>query len=510
MGNLYKVNESLFYAKNKYVDLNPFLTMTPEDRPLPIYEEIKDRLPQPVWEGHSDVIACYHKTWEIAFRNLRRPNAEAGFVSNFIDTAFNGYLFMWDSSFIVMFGRYANHIFNFQKTLDNFYSHQHADGFICREICETQNGEQFHRDDPASTGPNIMPWSEWEYYQITGEKARLKKIFYPLLAYHKWLQLNRTWRDGSYWSTGLACGMDNQPRVQEGYSEHTSHGHAVWVDTCIHMVMSARILIEMGKIIGTEKDTDWLYEEAERLTKLINEKLWCEEDAFYYDLWRGDVLSRVKSIGAYWALLAGIVPEERLERFVAHLENPAEFNRFHRIPTLSADHPAYDAEGGYWRGSVWAPTNYMVLKGLEKVGKYRMAYEIAENHLRNVVEVFRNTGTVWENYAPEKAVPGNPAKSDFVGWTGLTPIAVLFEYVFGIRADSRKNQITWDVNRTERHGVQNYPFRGGTVDLLCEKRSAAEQEPQITVRSDIPVTVIVRWNGEEKTLHSMTEGKETV
>ena len=152
----------------------------------------------------------------------------------------------------------------------------------------------------------------------------------------------------------------------------------------------------------------------------------------------------------------------------------------------------------------------MVLKGLEKVGKYRMAYEIAENHLRNVVEVFRNTGTVWENYAPEKAAPGNPAKSDFVGWTGLTPIAVLFEYVFGIRADSRKNQITWDVNRTERHGVQNYPFRGGTVDLLCEKRSAAEQEPQITVRSDIPVTVIVRWNGEEKTLHSMTAGKETV
>lgn len=60
----------------------------------------------------------------------------------------------------------------------------------------------------------------------------------------------------------------------------------------------------------------------------------------------------------------------------------------------------------------------MVLKGLEKVGKYRMAYEIAENHLRNVVEVFRNTGTVWENYAArESRAPETPAKSDFVGWT---------------------------------------------------------------------------------------------
>lgn len=100
--------------------MNPFLTMTPEDRPLPIYEEIKDRLPKPVWEGHSDVSPAITKRGKLRFRNLRRPNAEAGFVSNFIDTAFNGYLFMWDSSFIVMFGRYANHIFNFQKTLDNF------------------------------------------------------------------------------------------------------------------------------------------------------------------------------------------------------------------------------------------------------------------------------------------------------------------------------------------------------------------------------------------------------
>ncbi len=502
MGNLYKVNESLFYAENEYAGKNPFLHMTPENNPLPDYEKIKCKLPQPLWEGHTDAVACYYKAWEIAFRNLRTPNAEAGFVSNFIDTAFNGYLFMWDSSFIVMFGRYASHIFNFQKTLDNFYSHQHRDGFICREICEAQNGEQFHRDDPASTGPNIMPWSEWEYYQITGDKARLEKIFYPLLAYHKWLQLNHTWRDGSYWSTGLACGMDNQPRVQNGYSHLTSHGHAIWLDTCIHMVMSGKILVEIGKITGHEEDTAWLREEIARLTKLINEKLWCEEDAFYYDLWKGDVPSKVKSIGAYWALLAEIVPESRLERFIAHLENPAEFKRPHRVPTLSADHPAYQKDGGYWLGSVWAPTNYMVLKGLEKNGYQKLAFEIAENHLGNVVEVFRKTGTVWENYSPEEAAPGNPAKSDFVGWTGLVPIAVLFEYVFGIRADSRNHVITWDVNLTEKHGVLQYPFNGAFLDLICDERAGKEREPQVKVRSDTPVKVLVRWDGGEKTIES--------
>ncbi len=501
MGKHYLVNDSLFYAGNEYVAKNPYLQMEAEDAPLPTYAEAKDKLPRPVWQGHDAALACYDKVWEIAFRNLRKPNAAAGFVSNFIDTAFNGYLFMWDSSFIVMFGRYGSQVFNFQKTLDNMYSHQHKDGFICREICESEPGEQFQRDDPASTGPNIMPWCEWEYFQLTGDRERLSRVFYPLLAYHKWLQLNRTWRDGSYWSCGLACGMDNQPRVEKQYSDHCSHGHGIWIDACIQMVISGKVLIEMGKILGHEQDTAWLVREVEMLTELINDKLWSEEDAFYYDMWRSG-LSGVKSIGAYWSLLADIVPAERLPRLIAHLENPAEFKRPHRVPTLSADHPEYNENGAYWKGSVWAPTNYMVLKGLERVGYHDLAHEIGCNTLENVVKVYLETGTVWENYSPEHARPGQPAKSDFVGWTGLIPIAVLIEYVFGIKADAKNDEIVWRVNLTEQHGMERYPFGGRSVTLLCDARESVDAEPHITLTCDTPVKVRVIWNGGEKVIQA--------
>ncbi len=494
----YLVNDSLFYATNPYVEKNPYLQMPAEKIALPKYVKSKAQLPRPIWDGHGDVLACYDKVWELAFLNLRKSNDAGGFVSNFIDTAFNGYLFMWDSSFIVMFGRYAGKVFDFQKTLDNFYSHQHKDGFICREICESEPGEQFQRDDPASTGPNIMPWSEWENYLLTGDKKRLEQIFYPLLAYHKWLQLNRTWRDGTYWSCGLACGMDNQPRVAEGYDEYCSHGHSVWADACIQMVMSGKILVEIGHIIGKEEDTRWLQEEIAHLTAVINEKLWSEEDAFYYDMDRNNQLSGVKTIGAYWALLADIVPKERLPRFIAHLDNPREFKRPHRVPTLSADHPKYREEGGYWLGGVWAPTNYMLLRGLRKVGYEALAYDIALNTLENVVEVFKETGTVWENYAPEKKAPGDPAKPDFVGWTGLIPVAVLIEYVLGIHADMQRGEIVWRINRTERHGMERYPFGEQSVDLLCEARESSDAEPVVTVRSDSPVKVHVIWDGGEK------------
>ncbi len=498
---LYKVNNDMSYPDSPYVRRNVYLQMEAEDAPLPTYDEVKARLPKPVWDGHADALACYDYAWQIAFQNLRKADKKAGFVSNYIDTAFNGFLFMWDSSFIVMFGKYADKIFSFQKTLDNLYSHQHKDGFICREICEYEVGEHFSRHDPSSTGPNVMAWSEWEYYCQTGDLDRLSKVFDPLLAYHLWLKENHTWRDGSYWSTGWGCGMDNQPRLQPEYHFIFSHGHMVWADTCIQQVLSAKIIVEMAKILGREEESgiSALKAEIENLTKVINDQLWSEEDAYYYDLYKNGQHNGVKTVGAYWALIADIIPADRLERFVAHLDNEAEFKRPCRVPSLSADHPAYVKESGdYWRGAIWAPTNYMVLKGLEKNGYEAMAHEIACNCLDNVVKVFNDTHTLWENYAPESASQGRPAKDAFVGWSGLFPISIMMEYVFGIRPYAREKKIVWNVNLTDRHGVEQYPLGDLLVDLVCEARSSADEEPVVTVRCDHPITVEVHWAGGVK------------
>jgi len=65
--------------------------------------------------------------------------------------------------------------------------------------------------------------------------------------------------------------------------------------------------------------------------------MWDEANSFYYDHFKDGTLSDVKTIGAYWALLADIVPKERISAFIEHLRNPNEFNRPHRIPSLSAD-----------------------------------------------------------------------------------------------------------------------------------------------------------------------------
>ena len=494
----FRQNADLTIPNEPLVQENSFLNATAEASPLPRFEDAKASLPRPVWEGHDTHIRAYYKAWELAFGNLKQPLPETGFVSNFIDTAFNNHIFMWDSAFMMMFGKYANRVFNFQKTLDNFYSHQHRDGFICRAISEEFGTDRFTRYDPSATGPEVLPWCEWEYYVNFKDKQRLAKVFPPLLAYHRWMKEHFTWRDGSYFSTGWGCGMDNIPRQTEGYDHQFSHGHMVWLDSCLQELLSCRILGDMAKELGRTEFISELTGEAELLEQVINEKLWDEETGFYYDQWKNGQLNMVRHIGAYWALLAGCASKKQADRLVAKLQDETEFKSPTRVPSLSRSNPNYHPMGDYWRGGVWAPTNYMVLKGLDKYGMYDLAHEIGRDYLASVIEVFQVHNTLFENYAPElvdgKPSQGNRSRSDFVGWTGLAPISVLFEYVFGIKPHAETNRIIWNIALTEKHGVEQYPFGSdGLLTLICEARADQTERPKITVQSNIPVELEIIW-----------------
>ncbi len=495
-------SEMTIPERSVYVARNTFLTQEPNRAPLPKYSEIKALLPQPIWDRHESYLDCYWRTWELAFSKIHTPQAGSGFVSPFIDTAFNDCIFMWDSAFILMFGKYADRIFKFQGTLDNFYAHQHRDGFICREIEEDTGRAHFARYDPSGTGPEVLPWCEWEYYQNFGDKDRLARVYPPLLAYHNWMKQNHTWRDGTYYSTGWGCGMDNIPRQQAGYSAEFSHGHMIWVDTCMQELLSCNVLIAMSNVLGETDAIGELTAERDQLQATINQKLWDEGTGFYYDLWKNGKHNGVRHIGAFWALIAECAPKEREKRLVAHLRDPQEFKTEFRVPALSASDPNFRTDGGYWRGGVWAPTNYMVLKGLDRYEEYALAHEIATDALDAVVRVFERDHTIYENYAPRfdasgEPTHGSPAKPDFVGWSGLFSISVLFEYVFGIKPDAANGTILWDIRLTERHGITKYPFGAdGELTLICDARGSVNERPNITFASNVPVKLQVLWGDE--------------
>jgi glycogen debranching enzyme len=233
-------------------------------------------------------------------------------------------------------------------------------------------------------------------------------------------------------------------------------------------------LSRIAQTVEKEELVADLAEERAFLLRQINTRFWNPETNFFHDLSPAGEFSMVKSVAAYWALLdKEIVPTDRLDAFLAPLRDVEMFNRPHRVPSISADSPGYNGEtGNYWCGGVWPPTNYMVLQGLNRAGKSRLAHKIARNHIEQMYAVFRQTDILWENYAPESPAPGQPAKPNFVGWSGLGPIAMLFENIIGLRTDWPQRRLTWNryLVGPEPAGVRNYPLGAdGRLDMLADR-----------------------------------------
>jgi glycogen debranching enzyme len=298
--------------------------------------------------------------------------------------------------------------------------------------------------------------------------------------------------------------MDNQPRAKDsGYY----HCHLTWIDTNMQAALSCWVLAQMAQLLDEPALAERLNDERAFLHREINAQMWRDDTGFYHDLDPSGSPTLLKSIGAYWGFLdKDLVPPEREEPFLRHLRDQKAFNRPHRVPSMAADCDGYDPEtGDYWRGGVWSPTNYMVLKGLRRASQHRLAHQIAVNHLKSVATVFQHTDTFWENYAPEDARQGEPAKADFVGWTGLSAISILIEDVIGISVDWPLRRVSWDrrLGHTEPYGLRNFPLGSdGRLDLVGDSSA-------IEVVTDTPFTLEVR-DGDASIQTAVAVGTSTI
>lgn len=469
--------------------------------PLPTFEQVKDKLPEPVLPSHPEWQAMYWKCWQLAFSHLKSPPPGSPLVSNWLDEAFSPNLFQWDTCFMMMFARYGHAQFPAIQSLDNFYALQRSSGFICREYQEA-DGREIHFgfnggfNDPTgwqnTVNPPIFAWAETETFKVTGDKSRFAAVLPALEHYVEWLN-----RDGSnsdtdvdasgrrskgtphelYWNTPLGCGMDNTPKpVGKGCG---------WVDMSCQMVMQYNDLATICRELGQPEKARAAEAEAKAIAARINQWCWDEQDGFYYDVDAKGEKFRKKTSSGFWPLVAGVASKEQAARLVRHLKDPKEFWRPFVFPTLAADEKEYNPLGGYWHGSVWAPTNYAIIKGLERCGEEEFAAEASEKYLAAMAEVFKKTGTVWENYAPESMDRGNQSARDFVGWTGCGPIALYIENVLGFRPDGVRRTLAWNLRLAEPHGINRLRFGAVTTDI------AYDGQGTVTVKSDQPYTLVV-------------------
>jgi hypothetical protein len=459
---------------------------------VPPYNDVAAHLPELHWPAQPEVEAASTLAWRLTWDHLHAGRPDGAVAAPFVDAAFNGCVFLWDAVFTARLTTYARRVLEID-TLGNFYALQQPDGWICRTV--TPDGAQkWDRHDPCSTGPNVVAWAEQMITARTGDVERLDRIFPALLAYHRWTRRYRTWPDGGYWSTGWGCGMDGLPRLPADADPNFEHGWTTWVDATLQALLSARVLVQMAESLGRPEPVRDLLDEIERLEAFATDRLWDEEVGAFTDRWPGGVSAGVLHVGAYWALLAEAGTDGQRARLVAHLTDPTTLGRPFPVPALSAGADGYREDGGYWRGGVWTPTTLAVLDGLDHLGQGDLAHRLAREHVLLVARTARDTGTLWENYSPERPVPGFEARPDFCGWTGASAFTAPLEYVFGIVPQG--SGVRWDVRLLDEHGISRLPVGAqATVDLRCAARADEMSTPQITGRSDAPVVVDVSWAG---------------
>ena len=508
---------------------------------LPAYDEVKDKLPEPIDDERADELKCYRYASQVLFRNTHRPTAQSGFVSNFVDAAFNKDVFLWDTCFMTMFCNLFHAYIPGICSLDNFYCKQFDDGEIPRELVR-ETGKDFllwvnawdkplysyfhkHYGFRRLAALQNLPWeetyspdlgrtparhpyltldnlnhpilalAEWVSYEQIGDIDRLARVVSPL--YHYYCAFHEHVRHVSGLYVTDWASMDNSPRNKY---------LGLAVDTSCEMVLFAHNLLDILHELeyhgrGFEGLAAWrefLLESSEQTTQAIRRYMWNEADGFFYDVDFGMKQTGIKTAAAFWSLISGVADEHQQKRLFDWLEDEKTFKRPHRVPVLAADEPGYHPEGGYWAGSVWAPMNQMIILGLEKCGNHRLAREIALNHLECLTKVFVDTGTIWENYPADFITSGDSDHRDMVGWSGLAPILYTVQYRIGLSADSRTGTVMWDLaSLRDKLGCRRYAFFGKQADFMAVKN---ENGIEISVKTADAFTLALMNGAEKKTV----------
>ena len=441
-------------------------------------------VPVVFWDGHDDVAEMFAAAWKMVGAKLHRPEPKTNFKRNFVYTPFGRSVFVWGSCFIAQYGEYAAHVFPFIEQLDNFYAVQGLDGFIPRQLGIYDGVTQFAPSDLSSVGGVIFAWTELGHYRRTGDASRLAKVYPVLLAHHRWYRTNRTWKDGTYFSSGWGCGMDNIPRSDEpNFNAAFMHGHLSYVDVTLQQIFDAKNLLEIARALRLPEEPD-LRGEITNLNAIANTRMWNSETGLYHDLDRSGRPAACEHIGGFWSLLAGVADRPKVAAMVRALEDPAHFAAPCGTRSLSKSAKGYQPDGGnYWQGGVWAITDYMIAKGLDTVGETDAAHRLARRQVEAFARVFRETGTIWESYDPEGYAPGKcygeTVRRDFVGFSGVTPIALLLEDVFGIRVGPDAVEVQPRMRRGH-YGVRNLTLPSGRrvdVDVTDGRVDIARRLP---------------------------------
>jgi len=257
--------------------------------------------------------------------------------------------------------------------LKEFLDREQPDGYVNRSLIRQRDRQQFKPFLAqlvvlgAKQNHDDYEWVRGNYYD------RLTKYL------DKWFSYDSDGNGLPVWNSADAAGTDNQFSRAGVIGEFDIEG----VDLASYLVRELRAMAVIADHLGLTVDARLFNDRANRVVRLINDILWDEEDGMYYDRNEKTGLRvKVKSVTCFMPLFAGAATPDTARRTVeTHLLNQNEFWLAYPVASYAKTEPDY-YQGSLnkecnWRGSTWAPTNYMIFQGLIRYGFVDAAKDLA-------------------------------------------------------------------------------------------------------------------------------------
>jgi len=453
----------------------------------------------------QDFVDIYERTWAWIQDFWVRGTPENKLKSRYFNYPTNNSIKQFEACLSTFFLVYSNRNYPTVSLLENFYDRQEASGAIRGEYSEEDGRPVFDEDNPEAVHPPLFSWAEYNIYHKIGHKKRVREIMPILEKYFFWLESSFKKENGLYSVPIEACMMPNAPRENVYYP----------VDFNCQQAINALYMSALGDILN-DKEISFKYKKQYFSIKTrINSLMWNKDDGFYYDLDRSEKQIKVKTIAAFWTLLAEIPNENKANRLIAHLKDSESFGLENPFPTLAANEPAFDLRGLGCRGSVYPPFTFMVIKGLEKYGRYDFARECAIRHLYYILDTLhpedgKRQGNLFEAYAPRKEGPAEWPENEnfprpmFLPYTALSTITLMIENVLGLSISLPRKTVDWIIPTLEIMGIEDLSLKRNMITILSNKSGRGWE---IRLESEKLYYFTINLLGEKKKTLPIPSGK---
>lgn len=341
-------------------------------------------------EVFNELLNRLHKTnSDIRLKGIKtidgKPNAGGSFLTGYPYTEF----YDWDLYFENLYLGYYGVSKYCYTNLKEFLRRQEADGYINRSLHKQRDRQHFK---PFLAQLAVLGGrqdkNDYKWLKTSPESPKVPDngTYYNRLKMYidKWFSYDADGNGLPTWNSADAAGTDNQWSRAGQLGAFEIEG----VDLATYLVRELQAMAVIAEHLGKTEDRQEFIDHAAKVSQLINKIFWDEKLGLYFD--RNEKLSTqvpVKSATNFLPIFCGAPSKVQVERMVKeHLTNPDEFWLAYPVATYSKTEPDYYQGSARlpngnkecnWRGSTWAPTNYMIFQGLMHYGETKVARELA-------------------------------------------------------------------------------------------------------------------------------------